>query len=272
LLSINGDTYSNYDPHFIDAMCIGSNKLDGTNNYWTPSAFTATSNCIFKNTFELDPANQAYQALYSKDSSRVRWNKPATDYQYLTLNKEYIEFPHTDERFPISNYTPKASYENKNVCTDKSKLNLYKPNMVTCSFGIDIHKTRCFNWISAGVFDEFVFIKDGSDWKKFESYKTIKTKIAESTTYPHRKEFSETINNVIYARIISTFPADNTRFTAHKCIIDITDSSVSSPKTYTYVVGREDKNGNPDFEHCSEECTFTIYPESYTPVVYQITD
>jgi hypothetical protein len=35
----------------------------------------------------------------------------------------------------ISKYTPKASFENKNVCTDKTKLDLDKPNMVTCSFG-----------------------------------------------------------------------------------------------------------------------------------------
>jgi hypothetical protein len=48
-----------------------------------------------------------------------------------------------------------------------------KPNMVTCSFGIDIYKTRCFNWISAGRHDEYVFIKNldsGKEWTKFASY------------------------------------------------------------------------------------------------------
>jgi hypothetical protein len=144
--------------------------------------------------------------------------------------------------------------------------------MVTCSFGINIHTTRCFNWISAGVFDEFVFIKSGTTWKKFESYKTITDKQTLATTYPRRKEFDATINNTIYSRIISTFPADGTKFTSHKCIVELSSSEPSSVTKYTYVVGREDKNGNPDFDHCSEEMSFTVYPTSYSIRVYQITD
>jgi hypothetical protein len=31
--------------------------------------------------------------------------------------------------------------------------------MVTCSFGINIHTTRCFNWISVGNFNEYVYIR-----------------------------------------------------------------------------------------------------------------
>jgi hypothetical protein len=47
--------------------------------------------------------------------------------------------------------------------------------MVYCSFGIDMHTTRCFNWISVGSFDEFIWVreKDTTDWNKFESYKTL---------------------------------------------------------------------------------------------------
>jgi hypothetical protein len=43
--------------------------------------------------------------------------------------------------------------------------------MVTCSFGKNPYTTRCFNWISGGLFDEYVFIKQGNTWIKFESYK-----------------------------------------------------------------------------------------------------
>nr|DAR42948.1 MAG TPA: GYF domain [Caudoviricetes sp.] len=91
----------------------------------------------------------------------------------VSMNDEYIKFPHSGDIYDISKFTPKSSKQNKNVCTDKSKLDISKPNMVTCSFGINLHTDRCFNWISVGYFDEYVFIrKQGTtNWQKFESYK-----------------------------------------------------------------------------------------------------
>jgi len=93
--------------------------------------------------------------------------------------------------------------------------------MVTCSFGKNPYTTRCFNWISGGLFDEYVFIKQGSNWIKFESYKEGDGgKIQESGALK-RKEFSENIINCIYKRMTGRFPAANTQFTSHKCIINI---------------------------------------------------
>jgi hypothetical protein len=88
---------------------------------------------------------------------------------------------------------------------------------------------------------------------------------------PHRKEFSETAIDAIYKRIVGDFPGDGSTYTSHKCIIEFT-SATTSPVTYTYIVGRADKLGNPDFEHCSDEYTFTLYPTTYTPRIYQTTD
>lgn len=88
-----------------------------------------------------------------------------------------------------------------------------------------------------------------------------------------RKEFGNSAINTIYKRIIGDFPGDGTHYTAHKCILVFNSGNAVQTKTeYTYVVGRADKNGNPDPEHCSEEFTFTLYPTSYTPRIYQITD
>ena len=164
-----------YKPGFIDAISINNTSDCG----WAGGAFTQTKNCIYKNTFELDPAKQAFNGLHPKDSSRTRWKNAATDFQYVLLDKNIIEFPKTDEVKYIKDYTPKASYEHKNVCTDKTQFDLEKPNMPTVSFGIDAFTTRCFNWLSAGNFNEYVFIKnpdgttwsDGNVWKAFESYK-----------------------------------------------------------------------------------------------------
>jgi hypothetical protein len=93
--------------------------------------------------------------------------------------------------------------------------------MVTCSFGINPYSTRCFNWISAGDYDEYVWIYNkgtSSALCKVESYKKIDSEVTPSG---FRKEFPVEINNTIYARITSIFPADNTLFTAHKCIVDL---------------------------------------------------
>lgn len=220
----------------------------------------------------MDPAKQAYQALFSKDSSRLRLANIKNDIQYLDLSLDKIEFPLTEDTYMISKFTPKASFEHKNVCTDKSKIDYSKPNMVTCSFGIDMYKTRCFNWISAGEFDEYVFIKINNTWHSFQSYTEQTGLLEQSETFPRRKEFASNIVNSIYKRIVGDFPGDGTHYTAHKCIIDIVSDAVLTPTTFTYIVGRKDANGNPDLEHCSDEQTFTLYPTSYVPRIYQITD
>lgn len=255
-----------YDKSFIDSIYIGAAFVDSSDKgYWSNNQpYPLQSNSIYKNTFELDPANQAYQSLNTKDSSRARWANTA-DYQELSLEKEFISFPKSDDIYPVSYFTPKASFQKKNVSTDKSKLSKSKPNMVTCSFGKDIFTTRCFNWLSVGYFDEYVFIKNGDSYTAVESYKAGGT---DSTGL--RVEFDATTQAQVYNRMTGRFPADNTFYTSHKCIIKLTAPSTKT--TYTYIVGRADKNGNPDFEHCSEEYTFTIYPNTYTPRIYQVSD
>lgn len=169
---------------------------------------------MYKNMFELDPAKQAFQSCNTSDSSRNRW-KSANDTWILDLSKPEIAFPHSDKTYPISKFTPKSSKESKNVQTDKSKLNLEKPNMVNCSFGTNIYTDRCFNWISAGVYDEYIWLrKKGTEtWDyAFESYRLQEEESPQRlfVSYPARKVYSKELNNAAYARIINRFPADNT--------------------------------------------------------------
>ena len=249
------------------------------NGKWFCGGVTITQNTMFRHMFALDPAKQAFNGWTTKDGSRTRYNN-ANDLQVLSLNKEYIGFPNSKEIIPISRYTPKASYENRNVMTDKSQLDREKPNMVTCSFGIDVYKTRCFNWISCGSFDEYLWVrkKGENDWKSFESYKKtsgveIEDNSNKNTTEIVKKEFNSIVNNAVYARITSRFPGNNVLFTAHKVIIDLPKLKDSDdPVVYEYVVGRADKNGNPDPNHTNEIYTFTLYPKSYEGRTYQITD
>ena len=241
---------------------------------WFCGGVTIKENTMFRNMFALDPAKQAYNGWNAKDGSRTRYNKE-TDLQVVSLAKEYIGFPNSKEIVPISRYTPKASYENKNVMTDKSQLDREKPNMVTCSFGIDVYKTRCFNWISCGSFDEYLWVrKQGeTNWKSFASYTKTDSQITQKTGNIVRREFIPSVNNAVYARITGRFPGNNVLFTSHKVVIDLTPlAETASPVVYEYVVGRADKDGNPDVNHTNEIYTFTLYPSSYEGRTYQITD
>ena len=313
-----GETGSNstnssyvYAKGLIDGIAINSVR------YGIPAKglYTATSNCLYKNTFELDPAKQAYNAMTKHDSSRQRWQNNATDYMYVGLDKPIIEFMKSEETYPVEYFTPKASYENKNVCSDKTKFNHEKPNAVSVSFGENIYKTRCFNWVSGSKADEYVWIYDSSNnlIGQFESYKVVSDNSkfdtyndnkSNASKYPLRKEYPMDVNNIIYCdyrenkvydqsrkdkngnyldvtypeyalsnRCCGLFAATNDFFTSHKCVIDVVINPVLEKTTYYYIVGQADKTGkNPDLNHTSEKRSFTLYPESYKPVIYQITD
>lgn len=262
--------------YYIDSLILNKYYGDST-AYWgiNTKQTVVPSNCIIKNTFELDPAKQAFQALTSMDSSRRRTEKAGNDIQTLNLDASEISFPNSPQTCPIERFAPKSSKQKKNVSTDKTKLDMEKPNAVSCSFGLNSSTTRCFNWVSAGSFDEYVFIKNKDNtWTAFESYKTrTEEEVIPSGSFPRRKEFSKTTNNTVYARINGIFPGCNVRYTSHKCILDVVPSALSEEKkTYTYIVGRKTKSGTPDFNHCSKEQTFTLYPNTYVPRIYQTSD
>lgn len=280
----DAETYPNIivNPRFIDSCSYSTfaavSALSDEKNPWYAKGdakgigITIAKNSMFRLMFALDPAKQAFNGFNTKDSSRVRYNK-ATDIQILNLDKEFIGYPFSNETIKIDRYTPKASFEHKNVMTDKSQLNREKPNMVTCSFGIDVYNTRCFNWVSCGAFDEYVWVRKQGEtaWNKFQSYTKVSADIEENTTAIHRKEYPKIVNNAGYARMINRFPGNDVLFTSHKCVIVLPDAT-TDPEKYEYVVGRPDKDGNPDLEHTNEIFTFTIYPRTYEGRVYQITD
>ena len=278
---IDGCGFSSFagfaSPAKYDADCkkkVGENDEILCKGRWFCGGVTITENTMFRHMFALDPAKQAYNGWTTKDGSRTRYNK-ASDLQVVSLNKEYIGFPNSEEVVPISRYTPKASYENKNVMTDKTQLNREKPNMVTCSLGIDVYKTRCFNWISCGAFDEYLWVRKQGEtkWNRFASYAKTNTQIEQKAGTIVRREFIPSVNNAVYARITSRFPGNNVLFTSHKVVIDLTPlSDDDNPVVYEYVVGRADKNNNPDINHTNETYTFTLYPSSYEGRTYHITD
>lgn len=273
------------DSTLIDAVLLNSGKtiLKSTAAGTTliaDASYTVVDNAICKDQYALDPAKQAFRSLtgFAKESSNCRLAKVAAE--NIVLNEDTIEFPHSSGTKEVSAYAPKASYENKNILTDKTKPDFRKPNMVTVSFGIDAQTTRCFNWFSMGHTDEFVWIRKQGEasWTRFESYKKgdgTDTAITYTGKSLVRKEFNSTIIDSVYARVDNVFPGDSTyQYRTHKCIIYISDTIAAGndPITYEYVVGRSTKGGKPKDGYVSDIQTFTMYPSDYRPVVFQTTD
>lgn len=292
LAKIDVDNSYKYRDNYIDGIIYSFKVANIPNTYRTwaifNSGYNVLSNSLFRETFLLDPAKQGFQALCSntKDSSRARHEKN-TDFTLLSLANEFIEFPKSDSVKAVSDYSPRASFEHKTVITEKSNIDLNKPNMITCAFGINMLTTRCFNWISGGIFDEFIWVrKKGSNtaWKdcaRYESYTSSKCSVVteRSTSEITKKTFNESdtaqkeAKTYIYDRITGIFPGTTTQYTAHKVIINLPTPS-SGTSEYEYCVGRALLDGSPDPAHSNvnELYTFTMYSSAYVPRIYQTSD
>lgn len=185
---------------------VGMNKTGAT----TPEKIDAyektrfeqlvPSSRLYQKYYAMDPVSQATKVIGSRDNN--------ADWIWVELNK--------DLQPNIENYTPRASYENKKLFYDKTKLSNDAPNMVTVTFGLNAHATRCFNWISTGYYDEYLWyrVSGSTEWTQVESFKS-ETGV--------RKYYNR-------VRVVAT---DGTPYTAHKLII-----TGLSPNVYEYKCGR----------------------------------
>lgn len=188
------------------------------------------SNRLFTKYYSMDPVSQATKSLDKRNN--------ANDWYFVDLTKDIIPM--------IESYTPKATYEHKNIFYNKTKLDTTKPNYITCTFGIQAtapNATRCFNWISTEYHDEFLWYKKQgeSEWNKVESFK------------------NESGIRKYYNRIRSEF-TDGTAFTTHKVIIKNLSAGV-----YDYKVVRDE-----NYE--SEVLHFTVREGSDEFTFVQVSD
>lgn len=187
-----------------------------------------TSNYLFTKYYTMDNVNQATKALSARNN--------ANDMYFVNLEADII--PRVDS------YTPRASFENKNIFFNKTLLDHTKPNKVTMTLGrkacYSINESnepeddasRCFNWVSVGYYDEYLWYRayrsDGSftNWTKVESFK------------------NETGVRKYYNRI-RAITTDGTPFTTHKVILTHLGAQQDTHTRdknvyYEYYVGRDD--------------------------------
>ena len=207
---------------------VPDNESEGT-------AYPATDmrNQLYKRYYAMDPVSQATKTIDKRGT--------ATDWNYVDLTKE------DGEVIPnIEDYTPRATRENKNIFYNKTKLFEDKPSVITCSFGIQATDngkgaTRCFNWLSKGIRDEYIWIrtKGTEEWgTAYESFKNLS---------------SETDKTLQYYNRLSVQYTDGTVFTAHKYI-----KSGLTKGTYEYIAGRKGKDGKPILSQCTPVKSFEV--------------
>lgn len=194
------------------------------------------SNVLLMRYYNMDPVKQATKALSSRSNAK--------DWTYINLDS-------INPAINIQDYVPKNSKEHKNIFFNKNLLEEGAPNIITCTLGHDAHTTRCFNWISVGYYDEYIWIrKEEEDYtpeNKFESFKKEDIDSEGNSKNPNRPKSHKNWTNKIYNRIRS-ITTDGTPFTVHKFIKDFEEPS--DTQKYYYKVGRDGA--------WSEERSFTL--------------
>lgn len=228
-------TFSQVSSRFIDLVGVNTKTSNATcfeaGAYAYGKETTATS--LFKKYYAMDPVSQANKTLKDRKNS--------SEWSYVDLTKDDEELVRS-----IEVYTPKVNREHKNMYYDKSKLLEDKPSIITCSFGIQATDngegaTRCFNWVSKGRHDEFIWIrkKGTEDWgTAHESFKT------ESGV---RKYYNR----------LSIEYGDGIVFTAHKFI-----KKGLTAGEYEYIAGRANRDKTPILDKCTEIRSFTVRSNS----------
>lgn len=183
------------------------------------------SNVLLMRYYNMDPVKQATKALSARSNAK--------DWTYINMDK-------IDPSINIQDYVPKNSSEHKNIFFNKNLLKEGAPNIITCTLGHDAHTTRCFNWISVGYYDEYIWIKkEGEEYtpeNKFESFKKEDIDSEGNSSNPNRPKSHKNWTNSIYNRIRS-ITTDGTPFTVHKFIKDFEEPA--DTQKYYYKVGRD---------------------------------
>ena len=206
----------NVAKYFIDLLGIGEGMESCTSPFNNVRENLTPNNCLIFRYFNMDPVKQALKAPSALDNSaNNQWT--------------YFNLANINPKVDISQYRPCNSKEGKSIFFNKAKL-VEGPNIVNCSFGFNAHRTRCFNWVSKGYYDEFIKIwPEGSDEQNAQIYESFKE--GDGRSGNGRNWDSDIYNRI---RNVATSGED---YTVHKFIHDF-DEPIDT-QVYNYKVGRE---------------------------------
>lgn len=202
--------------YYIDLLGIGagsiacSSPFDNTKNNMDPK------NCLIFRYYNMDPVKQALKTPKDQNNNNnAQWT--------------YFNLARINENVDIQKYVPKNSKQGKTIFFNKADL-VEGPNVVTCTFGYDAHKTRCFNWISKDYYDEYIKIWTDSE-ENAEIYESFKEGDGRASN-------GRNWDSPIYNRIRNV-ATNGVAYTVHKFIMDFNLPTGVSSKKFYYKVGRE---------------------------------
>ena len=221
---------------YIDMIGLnipGAASIDAIDGYEVAPYAWLSPNRLYLKYFTMDPVSQATKVMGQRNNSK--------DWYYIDLTK--------DIEYKLKNFIlQRVLMRIKNIFYNKTNLDKIKPNMVTVTLGRNAHTTRCFNWVSVGLYDEYLYYKvQGTEnWTVVES---IDDKIGVESIY----------NRV---RVVAT---NGTPYTSHKQIIKnlvpgIYEYQVGKPEgkseIYTFTVRAREECMNFGFVHVSDQQGF----------------
>ena len=248
---------------FVDLVGVG-----GAVYYEKKVYSNFSSDYLMKKYYAMDDVKQANKEINKRDNSK--------DWCYINLKRNDI-LP-----VDVASYTPRASYENKRFKYDKSIIHSTKPITLSVSFGIQATDnstnggsgaTRCFNWVSKGYYDEFLWIKklsDGEDastltiddvnsgWERIESHCGKDNELISANGGEYGYVNMES-GRKFYHRI-QRETTEKELCTTHKVIKRKLKTGV-----YAYVCGKSTSTGMPLKDGCTDIRTFKV--RSYDDVV-----
>jgi hypothetical protein len=245
-LTFNLDAYSSSNPYntttsAVTSDAIGYIDLVGIQGTGNPGGFegsaysrgSLSNKRLYRKYYAMDPVKQATKAINARNN--------ANDWCYIDLTKE------NGEVIPnIEVYTPRASYEKKNLFYNKTGLQQDKPTVITCSFGIQATDsgsgaTRCFNWVSSNTGDKYLWIRTKGSQTWGEAMESFNDGDGRSF---HSQDF--------YNRKVKKYSG------GFYLIINKFIKSGLTVGTYEYIAGSKNSDGTPNIGKCTNVRTFTV--------------
>ena len=221
---------------YIDLVGFGTINVAENKSFKLTEGFNDFSDVLMRKYYSMDNVSQATKALAKRNNSN--------DWYFVDLRKDGV-IPYKSKEKPY------AAKDKKDLFYNKSALYEKKPTLVNVSFGIQATAgttgaTRCFNWVSEGYSDEYLFyrLKGSSSFTRVESVTEANhndsNSYADATLAQHyyRQQHEATNGQV---------------FTTHKLIV-----RGLAKGEYEYYVGKSNDDGTPNVNACIGLNKFTV--------------
>lgn len=253
LVNIKGNTCAK---GYIDLVGVGSDAPYYENNpYRLKNTSINVNDVIFRRWYILDPVSQSNPKGGIVDRKNNKY-----------LSASFITKEGNIDENTLQEYTPRASFEGKNISVSRTLFAESHPSTLTCTFGCQATDnsasggngaTRGFCWNSVGYYDEYIKLKKKTEstWEKYSSITDTTTDYLQRNTSLYSDIIDESIHDIPFINFYKRIrweSAYGQAITTHKVLLRGLTAGV-----YEYYVGRE---GDETYKSDTRE--FTVKSDS----------